>query len=268
MHIRVAGHGLGGAPQMPDGIIHFSLFFEHAAQVVTGDAIQRIELHSGEKCGLGIIDAAQLVQRNSSIDMSVDPIGSKFEDALVLVDGLCQGLGRAIEAIGGLKELLGRRARHGTKLQRSGALGFVEVKSPLAADRVKRARRARRDYQYVPALLQELNFLQGQGTTAHLFFEQTHDVSHTMGWNLILREALETAESYQIAETVETFTPAGLRPDQLQPFPIAKAAHIQSQDAPYLSPRIPLRQSLLIPQIRALANDYAPIVDLCSRLFG
>jgi hypothetical protein len=84
-----------------------------------------------------------------------------------------------------------------------------------------------------------------------------------MGGYFILRETLKTAKGYQIAKTVETFTPTGLRPYQLQSFPIAKAAHIQSQNAPYLSPRILLRQSLLIPQIRATREVIMHLLSIC-----
>ena len=61
MDIRVSGHGARGAAQMFHGFVEFAEFFQRAAQVVTRDAVERINLHGGEEAIARVSELAQLV---------------------------------------------------------------------------------------------------------------------------------------------------------------------------------------------------------------
>jgi len=80
----------------------------------------------------------------------------------------------------------------------------------------------------------------------------------------MVRQSLDCSCCRQIAEVVKPFAPARPGTHQPQPFPVAKPARIESQDAPDFSPSISLSQAAGLPMVRVSANDYAPNVNQCG----
>lgn len=88
--------------------------------------------------------------------------------------------------------------------------------------------------------------------------------------NLAFSKALDGSNRNKIAEAVESLTPASPRPDKSQPFPIAKTARLNTQNAPCFSSRIALRQTGgPLRRAKIQSNDYAPNVNpYCRALPG
>jgi len=72
--------------------------------------------------------------------------------------------------------------------------------------------------------------------------------------NLTFCQALDGAKCDQIAEAVEPFTPASARANELQPFPVAKTARLNSQNAPCFSARVALSQARRSPASEELCR--------------
>lgn len=49
MDVRVRGHRARGPAKMINGFVEFAEFLQRAAQVISRDAVQRINLHGGEE---------------------------------------------------------------------------------------------------------------------------------------------------------------------------------------------------------------------------
>src|ERR1700684_4353123 len=75
MDVRVCGHGAGGAAEMVNGFVKLAEFFQSAAQVVAGDAVERIDLHGGKEAVAGVGELAHLVIGDAEIDVRFDPAG-------------------------------------------------------------------------------------------------------------------------------------------------------------------------------------------------
>lgn len=157
MDVRMGGHGAGGAAQMVNGFVELAEFFERAAQVVTRDAVERINLHGGEKAIARVAELAQLVVGDAEIDVRFDPIRREVHHALIIFDRFGQGFGARLAIERGLKEILGSGADHGVQFR--GLKRQVKWKSPLAQKRIEGTFRARGDDVNFAPEIDETKFL-------------------------------------------------------------------------------------------------------------
>jgi len=137
MDVGVCGHGAGGAAEMVDGLVEFAELFESAAEIVTGDAVERIDLHGCEEGVARVGKLAELVVGDAEIDVRFDPVGREIDDALIIFDGFRQGFGAGFAIESGLKEIFRSGADHGAQFRR--LRGEVKRESPLAEKRIERA---------------------------------------------------------------------------------------------------------------------------------
>jgi hypothetical protein len=241
MDVGVGGHGAGGAAEMVNGFVELAEFFQGAAQVVTGDAVERVNLHGGEEAVARVAELAHLVVSDAEIDVRFDPIGREVHDALIIFDCLRESFGARFAIERGLKEIFGGGADHGVQLR--GLRGEVKRESPLAQKRIEGAFRAGGHDVNFATEFDEAKFLDGQGSGAKLRFHQGDGAANTFGGNVILGDALDGAEGYEVAETVKSFAPAGFGAYQAETLPVAKTVRLKTQDAPNFISRISLRQS-------------------------
>ena len=144
----------------------------------------------------------------------------------------------------------------------------VERESPLLLDRAERTRGARRNHEDVAALLEKLQRLERKRRFAELLFDQCDGASHALRGNVIFGEPLDGAQGDEIAKAVETLSPARLGTNQPEPFPIAQAIRIHSEDASHFLPRIPLRQAWRFLSFERFSIDYAPYVNATAGRFS
>lgn len=241
VNVGVSWHGACGAAKMIHGLINLAEFFQSAAQVITRDAVERVNLHGGEEAIARIGELAQLVVRDTEIDVRFDPIGREIHHALIIFDRLRQGFCARFAIERGLKEILGRGADHGAQFRR--LRSEVKRKSPLAQKWIKGTFRARRHDVDLAAEFDEAEFLDRHRRGAKLFFHQRYGAADTFSGDMILGDALNGAQGHQVAEAVEALAPAGFRTHQAQAFPVAKTVRLKTQDAPNFISRISLRQS-------------------------
>ncbi len=263
MNVRMGGHGTRGAAQMFHGVVELAKFFQCAAEVVARDAIERVNLHRGEKAIARVGELAQLVIGDAEIDVGFDPVGRKSYHPLIIFDRFGQSFGARFAIERGLEEIFGSGADHGTQFR--GLRREVKRKSPLAQKRIERTLRAGRNNVHFAAEFDEAEFLNGHGCGAELFFHQRDGAADTFGGDTILRDALDGAQGYQVAKAVESLAPAGFGTHQAQAFPVTKTVRLKTKDAPDFCPRISLRQSARPPLalLVVAANDYAPGVNSC-----
>jgi hypothetical protein len=245
MNVRMGGHGAGGAAQMFHGFVEFAKFFESAAQVVTRDAVEWVNLHGGQETIARVGKLTQLIVSDAEIDVRFDPIRREIHYALIIFDRLGQGFGARFAIERGLKEILGSGADHGAQFR--GLRGEVERKSPLAPKRIEGAFGTRGNHVDFAAEFDEVEFLDRDGRGTKLRFHQRDGATDTFGGNAILRDALDRPQGYQVAKAVESFAPAGFGTHQAQAFPVAKTVRLKTQDAPNFCPSISLRQSARPP---------------------
>jgi hypothetical protein len=125
--------------------------------------------------------------------------------------------------------------------------GQIKWESPLAQKGIEREFRAGGDDVNFAAEFDQAQFLDGQGSSAKLFFHQGDGATDTIGGDAILSDALNGAQGYEVAETVKSLAPAGFGAYQVEAFPIAKTVWLNIQDAPNFISRISLRQSARPP---------------------
>ena len=245
MDVCVGGHGAGGAAQMVNGFVKLAEFFERAAQVVTRDAVKRINLHGGDEAVARVSQLAELVIRDAEIDVRFDPVRREVHHALIIFDRLRETLGTSFAIERGLKKIFGRGADHGVQFR--GLRGEVKRESPLAQKGIVGAFGAGRNDMDFATEFDEAKFLDGQGSGAELRFHHSDGAANTFGGDAILGDALDGAQSYEVAEAVEPLAPAGFGAYEPQTFPIAKTVWLYIQDAPNFISRISLRQSARPP---------------------
>ena len=107
MDVRMGGHGAGGAAEVVNGFFELAEFFESAAQVVTRDAVERINLHGGEKAIARVAELAQLVVGDAEIDVRFDPIRREVHHPLIILDRLRETFGTSFAIERGLKKSSG-----------------------------------------------------------------------------------------------------------------------------------------------------------------
>lgn len=245
MDVRVGRHGAGGAAEMVNGLVELAEFFERAAQVVTRDAVERINLHGGEKAIARVAQLAELVISDAKINVRFNPIRREVHDALIIFDGFGQGFGARLAIERGLKEILRSGADHGVQFR--GLKRQVKWKGPLAQKRIERTLRAGRNDVNFAAEFDEAKFLDGQVRGAKLRFHQGDGAANAFGGDAILGDALDRAQGDEVAETVKSFAPAGFGTYQAQAFPVAKTVRLKTQDAPNFISCVSLRQSARPP---------------------
>src|SRR5579863_9615874 len=64
MNVGMSGQRALGALQVFDGLVYLSLFLKDAAEVVSRDSVQGIELNGGEEFRARLLDPAHLIQRH------------------------------------------------------------------------------------------------------------------------------------------------------------------------------------------------------------
>ena len=94
----------------------------------------------------------------------------------------------------------------------------------------------------------------GRGVRAELLLGERNCETNAASRNFTFSEALDRAERDQIAEAVEPFAPASARANELQPFPVAKTARLNSQNAPCFSARVALSQARRSPASEELCR--------------
>jgi hypothetical protein len=241
-----------------NGFVELAEFFECAAQVVAGDAVERIDLHGGEEAVARVGELAHLVVGDAEIDVRFDPVGREVHYALIIFDGLGEGFGARFTIERGLKEIFGSGADHG--VQFLGLRGEVKRKSPLAQKRIEGTFRAGGNDVNFAAEFDEAKFLNGHGSGAKLRFHQGYSAADAFGRDVILSDALDGAQGDEVAETVEALAPAGFGAYETQTLPVAKTVRLKTQDAPNFISRISLRQSARPPLALVVlaGDDYAP----------
>lgn len=93
MDVCMRGQGARGAAEVINGFVELAEFLESASQVVTRDAVERINLHGGEKAIARIGELTQLVVGHAQIDVRFDPVRREVHDALIIFDRLGQRFG-------------------------------------------------------------------------------------------------------------------------------------------------------------------------------
>ena len=212
MHVGVRGHGAGGAAEMLDGFIELAEFFQRAAQVVTRNAVERVDLHGAEEGVARVGEVAELVIGDAEIDVRFDPVGGEFDDTLIILDGLWQSFGAGFAIERGAEKILGRGPGQRVKFGR--LRRHIERESPLFQERIKRKLGARRHYVNFAAEVDQAKLVQRHGGGAELFFDQGHGASYFAGRHVILSQALQGAKRDEIDEAVKTLAPAGFGADQ------------------------------------------------------
>ncbi len=117
MDVGMRGHRARGAAEMIDGFVDLTLFFEHAAQVVARDSVQRVKPNGAGELGARFLGAAHLVEGDAEIDVRVNPLRREFEDLPVALDGLREQFHMSLAVERRLKQFLGCRARHRMKFR-------------------------------------------------------------------------------------------------------------------------------------------------------
>jgi len=189
MDVGVGGHGAGGAAEMVNGLVELAEFFECAAQVVTRDAVERIDSHGGEETIARVAELAHLVVSDAEIDVRFDPGRREVHDALIIFDRLRESFGARFAIERGLKEIFGGGADHGAQF--SGLSGEVKREGPLAQKGIEGAFRAGGNDVNFTAEFDEAKFLDGDGRAAKLFFHQRNGAANAFGGDAILGDALD-----------------------------------------------------------------------------
>lgn len=244
--------------KMSHRFIEFALFFQYATEVVTGDSVLRIDLNGRHELGIRFVNSAELVKSNAQIDMRFDPIGCDFNHPAIVLDRGRQTVFARFALDRSLKKLFWRPARH--RMQPRGKGNGVKGEDPLLFEGAERAIGPRGNYKYIAALLKEAQFLQRQGIRAQLLLDKLYGAPHPPRGDSIFGQALEGAESDQIAESVKAFAPACPGTNQSQPLPIFQAGRVHSQDSSYFASRVSLRQAGGSARPSIYANDYPPDV--------
>ena len=212
MHVGVRGHGAGGAAEMLDGFIELAEFFQGAAQVVTRNAVERVDLHGAEEGVARVGEVAELVIGDAEIDVRFDPVGGEFDDTLIILDGLRQSFGAGFAIERGAEKILGRGPGQRVKFGR--LRRHIERESPLFQERIKRKLGTRRHHVNFAAEVDQAKLVQRHGGGAELFFDQGHGASYFAGWDVILSQTLQGAKRDEIDEAVKTLAPAGFGADE------------------------------------------------------
>ncbi len=161
MDVGVCGHGAGGAAEVVNGFVKLAEFFESAAQVVTRDPVERIDLHGGEEAVARVGELANLVVGDAEIDVRFDPARGEIHDALIIFDRLWESFGARFAIERGLKEIFGSGAGHGVQFR--GLRSEVKWESPLAQKRIEGALGAGRNDVNFATEFDETKFLDRQG---------------------------------------------------------------------------------------------------------
>jgi hypothetical protein len=245
MHVRMRRHRTRRAAQMFDSFVDLAEFFERAAQIVARNPVQRIELHSGAKCRTRVRDLTGLVVSDAKVDVSLDPIRRQVHHALVNLNrfGNCFSTRLAIQRH--FEQLFGSSPDHRTQFQRH--FRWLERKYPLPPDRIEGHWGARRDNEDFAAALPDAMLLQRAGLSAELLLGKRNCKTDAACRDFTFGKVFDGAECDEIAETVEPFAPASARLNEPQPFPVAKTARLDSQDAPCFSARVALSQAGVSP---------------------
>src|SRR5579863_4820742 len=161
MHVGVSGHGARGAAEMFDGGVEIALLFENAAEIVTGDAVQGIELDGILEASAGFLDVSGLIEGDAEIDVGFNPVGREKEYLAITIHSL-RHHSRALFAVeGGFKDFFGSAS--GQLVRLGGGIGNAELESPLAADRIEGTRGTRRNDENFAAVVEDAEFLKGEG---------------------------------------------------------------------------------------------------------
>ena len=211
---------------MLDGFFELAQFLEGAAEVIARDAAERIDLDGGEKGVAGVGKMAELIVGDAKIDMRFDPCGREFDDAQIIFDRLRESLSAIFAIERGLEKLFGRGPGHGVELGRFD--GHVEWEGPLLEKRIKRTLGAGGHDVNFAAEFDEAQLLHWTRRRGELSFNQLDGAAHAAGGNVILSDALKSAEGDKVAKAVKPFAPAGFRLDEAQALPVAETARLKS----------------------------------------
>ena len=226
VNVGVRGHGTSGAFQMLDGPIEVAEFLERAAEVVARNAAERIDLHGGEEGITRVGKVAELIVGDAEIDVRLDPGGRELDDTQIIFDGSRQSFGAVLAIERGLEKLFGRGSGHGVEL--GGFDGHVEREGPLLEKRIKRTLGAGRDDVNFAAEFDEAQLLNWARRGGELSFDQLDGAANAAGGDVILSDALKSAEGDKVAKAVKPFAPAGLRLHEAQALPVAETARLKS----------------------------------------
>ena len=226
MNIGVRGHGACGAFKMFDGSIEVAEFFERAAEVVARNAAERIDLYGGEEGIARVGKVAELIVGDAEIDVRLDPSGRELDDTQIIFDGLRKSLSAIFAIERGLEKLFGRGASHGVELGRLD--GNIEREGPLLEEWIKRTLGAGRDDVNFAAKFDEAQLLHRARRGGELSFDQFDSAANAAGGDVILSDALKSAEGDKVAKAVKPFAPAGFRLDEAQALPVAETARLKS----------------------------------------
>jgi hypothetical protein len=260
MHVRMRRHRTRRAAQMFDGFVDVAEFFERAAQIVARNPIQWIELYCCAKCGTRVRDLTGLVVSDTKVDVSLDPIRRQVHNALVDLNRLGNCFSTRLAIQRHFEKLFGSSPDHRTQFRRH--FRWLERKYPLPPDGIEGHWSARRDDEDFAAALPDAMLLQRAGLSAELLLGERNCKTNAARRNFTFGKVFDGAECDEIAETVEPFAPTSARSNEPQPFPVAKTARLDSQDAPCFSARVALSQAGVSPApAKIVSNDYAPVVN-------
>jgi len=192
-------------------------------------------LDSGLETGARLVDIAGLIERNAEINVRFDPVWREMEDFAVAIDRLREHAGTLLAIEGDLENLFGRAPGELMRPRLRLRIGKTEGEGPLAADRIKRTIRAGRNDEHFAAEFDEAELLKGDLRVALLrrefLLHESDCAANASSGNAAIGEALDGAESDEVAEAIEVFSPAATGRNQAQALPIAQAARVQTKDA-------------------------------------
>jgi hypothetical protein len=228
MDVSMAGNHASGSAQMDDGQVDLALFLIDAAEVVLGDAAIGIEADGGEKFGAGFLGLPHLIERDAEIDVRLHPVGREMQRLAIELDGLRDGFFVRFAIHGGLEKFFRSASGESMDFFRGRIARGAEREGPLLLERAERASGARRHDQDVAALFDEAQLLQRKRLRTELILDQLDGAAHAQRGDAIIGEALDGAESDEVAKSVEALAPSRAWADQMQAFPIAQTARLDS----------------------------------------
>jgi hypothetical protein len=243
MDVGVPGNHASGAAEMNDSQVDLALLLINTAEIVLRDAAIGIKADGGEKFGACFLGLAHLIERDAEIDVRLDPVGCEMQRLAIELDGLGDGFFVRFAIHSGLEEFLRGAAGEGVDFLGGRIARGAEREGPLLLERAERTSGAGRHDQDVAALFDEAQLLKRKRLRAKLIFDELDRAVHAQRGNAIVGEALDRAQSDEVAKGVEALTPSRAWADEMQAFPISQTARLDSYNSSYFSSRVSLRQS-------------------------
>lgn len=213
-----------------------------------------------------------MVEGDAKIDVRFDPIGREQQNLTVTINRLRQHTGALFAVERGFEDLFG--SAPGQLMRLGGGIGNAEWEGPLAADGIEGTRGAGRNDEDFAAMIENAEFLKrkrgngrlsgGCGSFGEFQLDESDGAANAAGRNSIFGEALDGAESDEVAEGIEMLAPARAGRHQTQAFPVSQAARIHPNDAAGFFPRKALRQASG-PRVKKILRTIMHLMSMGAR---